>query len=353
MLVGGLIGVSRAYFSDSEGSLGNVTRGSNNWTSWYDYSSTKIFWNYRQAVSITNSSSAITNYQLQMTIPYETGMQSDFGDLRFTSSDGVTALYFWIESYTASSSATVWVKIPTVAASGTTTTIYMYYGNSAAASGSNGSYTFFLFDDFEDGTTTNWTASATNGSKSAVTGISGTPSGSYCLKLTDSSTSKGKNYGVYATFTNEGSTTSLSSCVVDYYARALQTNCAWEMRICSSTSIGAETRFNSSAYIDYTQNGSTWTNLCSYGTTGWYTVKFDKVLTSGTTDYYDFYVTNPSGTQYSKSSATFIANRSTVNRLYFITTTDSQSGTLYLDLIRVRTYTANTVSYTISSTVEE
>ena len=58
----------------------------------------------------------------------------------------------------ASTSAIVWVKIPTIPASGTTT-IYMYYGNPSATDASNGPATFDFFDDFNDGTvdTNKWT----------------------------------------------------------------------------------------------------------------------------------------------------------------------------------------------------
>jgi hypothetical protein len=76
--------------------------------------------------------------------------KSDFGDIRFTSSDGTTLIDYWMEYKVDDSTAIFWVEVPTMAAS-TTTTIYMYYGNSVNATLSSGTNTFYYFDDFEDG----------------------------------------------------------------------------------------------------------------------------------------------------------------------------------------------------------
>ncbi len=76
-------------------------------------------------------------------------VKSDFSDLRFTKSDGVTLLDYWIESYVSGTSAVIWVEIDSIPASPTTVTIYIYYGNPTAPSLSNGSNTFDFFDDFD------------------------------------------------------------------------------------------------------------------------------------------------------------------------------------------------------------
>jgi len=114
-------------------------------------------WTRRKPITITNNSgNTLTNYQIKLTVSYDSDMQPDFDDLRFTNSDGMTQLNYWIESYTASSSATVWLKIPSLPISGKT--IYMYYGNAAAADASNGNAVFDFFDDFEGTSidTTKW-----------------------------------------------------------------------------------------------------------------------------------------------------------------------------------------------------
>jgi hypothetical protein len=89
-------------------------------------------------------------------------MNADFSDLRFTKSDG-TIYPYWIESYTPSSTAKVWVKVPSIATS-PATTFYMYYGNSSAPPASKGDDTFLFFDDFS-GTiidTTKWSKTDAN-----------------------------------------------------------------------------------------------------------------------------------------------------------------------------------------------
>ena len=99
-------------------------------------------WAYRKEINITeNSGNDLTDYQVKIPVVYESKMQSDFSDLRFTDSDGTTLLSYWVEEYTEGSSATVWVKIPDIPASGVKT-IYMYYGNLPAGSASNFDNTF-------------------------------------------------------------------------------------------------------------------------------------------------------------------------------------------------------------------
>jgi hypothetical protein len=104
-------------------------------------------------VTIDNSLNPknLTDYQVILNVQYDSDMNSDFSDLRFTESDAQTLIPYWIESYLASDSAKVWVKVPVISAT-SVETIYMYYGNSAAASASDGYSTFpALFTDFEGG----------------------------------------------------------------------------------------------------------------------------------------------------------------------------------------------------------
>lgn len=89
---------------------------------------------------------------------YNSDMQSDFDDLRFTDNDGVTELDYYVENYISEENAVVWVEVPSIPG-GENHMIYMYYGNSTVASASNGENTFAFFDDFEDGdlNTSKWT----------------------------------------------------------------------------------------------------------------------------------------------------------------------------------------------------
>jgi hypothetical protein len=110
-------------------------------------------WDYRTQITVTNANA---DYQTKLTVYYGSGTDgnntvycsshcnADFSDLRFTGSDEVTLLDYWVESYTASTSAVVWVQDDATPS----TTCYMYYGNAGASSLSNGTTTFLFFDDF-------------------------------------------------------------------------------------------------------------------------------------------------------------------------------------------------------------
>jgi hypothetical protein len=111
---------------------------------WFDAS-----WSSRRHLEVSNSTTtAFTNLAVRFDLPYDSDMQSDFDDLRFTDSSGTTSIPYWIESYDASQ-ATVWVRVPTLSAS-SYADLYVYYGNGMAGAGSSGTSTFTFFEDFED-----------------------------------------------------------------------------------------------------------------------------------------------------------------------------------------------------------
>lgn len=86
-------------------------------------------WNIKKEIKVKeNSGGTLTNYTTLINIPYATGMQTDFEDLRFTNSDENIELSYWIENKTDSTSANVWVEVPTLTAN-INNTIYMYYNN--------------------------------------------------------------------------------------------------------------------------------------------------------------------------------------------------------------------------------
>lgn len=107
-------------------------------------------WDKRQQIRLRNrDASTYTDAAIEITIPYDANMQSDFEDLRFTSDDGTTEIPYWVESFTASTEALVWVSVPTLL-SDTVTSIYMYYDNVAVNTTSSSTATFIAADDFED-----------------------------------------------------------------------------------------------------------------------------------------------------------------------------------------------------------
>jgi hypothetical protein len=118
-----------------------------------------VGWSYRKSHVINPASGAGTNYQVMIIAHYGSGTDSgadvylngkcrtDFGDVRFTASDGMTLLDYWMESKVDGDYAVFWVEI-TDDLSTNPVTIYIYYGNPSATTTSNGDNTFLFFDDF-------------------------------------------------------------------------------------------------------------------------------------------------------------------------------------------------------------
>ncbi len=105
-------------------------------------------WEYKRPVVI-NSSNNLTYYQVAINVTYDPDMQPDFDDLRFTNEEETAELSYWIESKSNGNWAYVWVKVDSIDTNNGTQA-YMYYGNAGATSRSNGTATFYFFDDFED-----------------------------------------------------------------------------------------------------------------------------------------------------------------------------------------------------------
>ncbi len=124
-----------------------------------------------------NDNQTYASTSVKVTITYDSDMKSDFSDLRFTDSDGVTQVPFWVEKYTASTDAIVWILVPSLPASGQSE-LQMYYGSSTASSISSGSTVFTAFDDYEDNNITEYSGDTSlfNTAGSPVYG------GSYALK---------------------------------------------------------------------------------------------------------------------------------------------------------------------------
>ena len=119
---------------------------------WYNVS-----WSHRKKVAISNANAtSYTNLAVKVVINYDSAMQADFDDLRFTSSNGTTSLPFWRETTVNSASTTVWVKVPTLSAN-SSATIYAYFGNGSAVAADDGASTFKFFEDFEDNDVSDYT----------------------------------------------------------------------------------------------------------------------------------------------------------------------------------------------------
>jgi hypothetical protein len=103
-------------------------------------------WSRRAPVTITNTGSAQTDYQVRVDVTYDSDMQADFDDIRFVDSDDATPLAYCSESYIDSASAVFWVNISSIPSG--SKIIYMYYGNATVGNACDGDATFPFYDDF-------------------------------------------------------------------------------------------------------------------------------------------------------------------------------------------------------------
>jgi hypothetical protein len=132
---------------------------------WYN-----VNWSRRAPVVINNPGSVLAGFQVRVDVTFDADMQVDFDDIRFTDSDGLALLPHWRATYTASSSARYWVKIPSIPSGAKT--IYMYYGNAGVSSASTGPATFDFFDDFS-GDLSQWTIDPENADKVYIDAVNG------------------------------------------------------------------------------------------------------------------------------------------------------------------------------------
>jgi hypothetical protein len=124
----------------------------------------QVYGGSMRPIQVNNTSgTAYTNHPVKVIVPYSAGMRADFGDIRFVHSNQ-SKMSYWIESYTLSTQAVVWVKMPTLPTG--VSTIYMTFGNVSLTSESNGDNVFTFFDDFNSFNSTKWlqgTIAATTG----------------------------------------------------------------------------------------------------------------------------------------------------------------------------------------------
>ena len=160
-------------------------------SSWFNAS-----WSARKMIVVSNpNTNPYTNYPLKIAVTYASSMRSDFGDLRFTDSSGTTSIPYYIESTNPSASSTVWVRIPSLAGSGSAT-IYMYYGNASATTTASGGSTFAFYEDFETNSLAGYSGTGPDLAL-FTTGTSFAHNGTYGLNTTNVS---GKtSFGIYRT----------------------------------------------------------------------------------------------------------------------------------------------------------
>ena len=103
-------------------------------------------WNYRKALTIGNPNSEQDEYQVEVKLDsshsdFWAHVASDGSDIRFTDSDGVTFIDFYIYHFDYTmQEAGIWVQVPEISTSAHT--IYLYYGNETATDASDIEGTF-------------------------------------------------------------------------------------------------------------------------------------------------------------------------------------------------------------------
>ncbi len=108
---------------------------------------------YRRKITVdnTNNPNALIDYQVFINVTYDSDMQPDFDDLRFTwyneTSGQEVGIDYWLDKHVDSQYAFIWVKVPHIKGLGQEI-LHVYYGDSEAVSGSDGEETFVFFDDF-------------------------------------------------------------------------------------------------------------------------------------------------------------------------------------------------------------
>jgi len=108
-------------------------------------------WQYRALVKFQTCWEILHDYQQDVVIPYSEGkMRQDFGDIRFTDSDGETLLDYHLAEKVDGVSATFVVKIPLVPDEGYVN-FYAYTGNPSATTTSDPESVYIFYDDFENG----------------------------------------------------------------------------------------------------------------------------------------------------------------------------------------------------------
>ncbi len=105
--------------------------------------------------------SNVTDYSMLVELPYLTGTQNDYDDVRFLWNENNTELPYYLQ-WSNSTTSLWWFKANVTTVN---KTIYVYYGNSTVSSNSDWNNAFYISDDFNDNniSTTIWNENEFNG----------------------------------------------------------------------------------------------------------------------------------------------------------------------------------------------
>jgi len=120
-------------------------------------------WGYRVPITVSAGENGMPdNYQVRVVLNTASlisagKMKSDAGDLRFTKSDGVTLLSYWIENGVNTPQTVIWVKDPSALSANASHTIYAYSANPSATGVSDPKAVFAWWDNFDTNSLANYT----------------------------------------------------------------------------------------------------------------------------------------------------------------------------------------------------
>jgi hypothetical protein len=219
--------------------------GASGFAPWWNFG-----WGFRKGITINNADNTNTlpGYQLLINVSYNSHMNPDFSDLRFTQYNSSLGhdqgLSYWISDKVNGVNASVWVKSDEIKGSDSST-IYMYYGNSSSVTTSNRTDTFDLYNTF-DSDLEGWIYTGTTGYSLSLDNTQGNPASSAHISG-DYVVSTVAVYAYMEKTLNKGIGTGLS-ITVDYRASSGTTTSS-----CTNANLWlmdpGDNQLNSSAYV--------------------------------------------------------------------------------------------------------
>jgi hypothetical protein len=225
-------------------------------------------WPYRMPITICSTSN-LSDYPVKLLVDAMSGMRSDFGDIRFTQSDGTNPISYWMDCQVDATNAVFWIRVPSVQT--TCTVVYIYYGNTNSTTISSGADTFSVFEGFEDKPTgqnpvSGWKEIGTqNGDFTVVNDPSRCQKSGYLNQWGTCPCPQGR-YRVY-----KGIGTHSANFAWDFYAKAPRNDRKVLMELTDEVNqkLTVTLKFGENGYIGYNSAGI-WYNIMPYDPNTWY-----------------------------------------------------------------------------------
>ena len=236
--------------------------------------------NFYNLLTLNPTSESVSDLQVRKTILYQSGMKSDFSDVRFYTADGVAVSYYFIPGTLVSGvSVDVELKIPQTSST-ESLQLLQRFGNNDLVSESSGSAVFpDLFKDFEDDDLSDWdkdvftafetsTDYVSSGTKSLKVYWSGTGFRYASLPLTGLD----NNHVIEFDFLEKSGNNYLVSFVIDDAIKSM-------------TGLRSGSRiFNDNTYA-YLDNSVAWQNIATgLSTNIWYRIAINPDVNTDTFD---------------------------------------------------------------------